>query len=460
MKKREPKIVDRAGSLRIVDCGVGTYGVALNSRRSDNFSDIFNWTGANWDSDPVYVGGVRVVPWGPKDNMPTAVRDLLEKNNIGPGIIARKLGLIYGQGVQLYRQTFAQGEVQREWCEDKRVDSWLRSWDYRRYVRDALSEYLHLNGHFTKYVMSKGVRVGKAYVARLECLPSKDCRLSWPSDAEGYLAHPLLEDIREVLFGDIDNVRALQLFPVFKKDAPLSHESAVRYHNLGSFGRTLYSICSFFGSIPWMENANDISEIVRILNENMIAAAYIVHEPNGYWEQKRIELMTDHPEWTDTQYNRKLEQLREDITKKLAEVMAGKHNAGKFFTCIDFIDDRGNKQEWKVEPIDMNIDKYLSAQQKISKIADSASTSGFGLAAPLSNIIIDGKSDSGSQMLYAVKLFFAADTQIAEEIVLEGLNDALHINFPDKQDLQFGFYHKIIQKEDNVSAGERAINNV
>ncbi|MBL1488691.1 hypothetical protein ELC62_30050, partial [Klebsiella pneumoniae] len=82
----------------------------------------------------------------------------------------------------------------------------------------------------------------------------------------------------------------------------------------------------------------------------MIAAAYIVHEPSGYWEQKRIELMTDHPEWTDTQYNRKLEQLREDITKKLAEVMAGKHNAGKFFTCIDFIDDRGNKQEWKVEP--------------------------------------------------------------------------------------------------------------
>lgn len=456
----EAKIKDRAGALRVYDCGVGTYAVALGSRRSQHFSDFLQWGNCDWDSDPASIGGVRTVPWGPGDNMPTEIRDLLEKNNIGPGIIQRKLGLIYGQGPMLYRKVFEDGDVRREWLVDEQVEAWLRTWNYRRYVRDTLNEYLHLNGHFTKWVMTKAVRIGKNRVARLESLASKDCRLVWPNDSEGYLAHPLLGDIRRILVGDIGRNRALELYPVFDKSRPSDFESAVAYYNLGTFGRTLYSICSFFGSIPWMENANDISEIVRILNENMIAAAYIVHEPSGYWEQKRMQLMEDHPEWSDAQYNSKLEQLREEVTKKLAEVMAGKHNAGKFFTCIDFIDDRGNKQEWKVEPIDMNIDKYLSAQQKISKIADSASTSGFGLAAPLSNIIIDGKSDSGSQMLYAVKLFFAADTQVAEDIVLEALNDALHINFPGKRDLQFGFFHQIINKEDNVSAGERAVNNV
>ena len=40
------------------------------------------------------------------------------------------------------------------------------------------------------------------------------------------------------------------------------------------------------------------------------------------------------------------------------------------------------------------------------------------------SIIIDGKSDSGSQMLYALKIFYGADTQIPEDIVLEALNDA------------------------------------
>lgn len=454
------KIIDRAGALRVVDCGVGTYGVALASRQQSPFSDFLHWDGCEWDSDPVSVGSVRTVPWGPRDNMPVEVRDLLEKNNIGPGIIARKLGLIYGQGVELYRRQIVDGEVQREWTDDAQVDAWLQTWDYRRYVREVLNEYLHLNGHFTRYVMAKSVRLGKARVARLDCLPSKDCRLVWPSTSEGYLAHPLADDISQVLVGDISRNRALELYPVFDARRAVEFEAAVKYHNLSSFGRSLYSICSFHGSIPWMENANDISEIVRILNENMIAAAYIVHEPSGYWEQKRIALLTDHPEWTDTKIDAELDRMRDEITRRLAEVMAGKHNAGKFFTCVDFIDDRGNKQEWKVEPIDMNIDKYLNAQKQISKIADSASTSGFGLAAPLSNIIIDGKSDSGSQMLYAVKLFFAADTQIAEEVVLEALNDALHINFPEKRDLRFGFYHKVIMKEENVSTGERFAANI
>lgn len=457
-KVTEPKIVDRAGNVRVVDCGVGRYALAM-SRQTEHFSDFLNWEGFDWDSDPVSVGGVRTVPWGPRDNMPQQIRDLLEKNNIGPGIIARKLGLIYGQGPELYRTVYNGGEPEREWVEDENVAAWLRTWNYREYTRNALNEYLHMNGHFTRYVMTKSVRVGKPRIARLDCLPTKDCRLVWPGNAEGYLQNPMMQDVRQVLVGDIARSRALRLFPIWDGQ-PDDHEAYVGYHRLGSFGRTLYSICSFHGSLPWLENANDISDIVRILNENMIAAAYIVHEPAEYWERKRIQLMEDHDDWGPGRVNQELEKMREDITKKLAEVMAGKRNAGKFFTCIDFNDDRGNKQEWKVEPIDMNIDKYISAQQKISKIADSASTSGFGLAASLSNIIIDGKSDSGSQMLYAVKLFFAADTQVAEDIVLEALNNALHLNFPGKRDLQFGFYHKIIQKEDNVSAGERAINNV
>lgn len=457
-KVTEPKIVDRAGNVRVVDCGVGRYALAM-SRQTEHFSDFLNWEGFDWDSDPVSIGGVQTVPWGPKDNMPQQIRDLLEKNNIGPGIIARKLGLIYGQGPELYRTVYNGGEPEREWVEDENVAAWLRTWNYREYTRNALNEYLHMNGHFTRYVMTKSVRVGKPRIARLDCLPTKDCRLVWPGNAEGYLQNPMMQDVRQVLVGDIARSRALRLFPIWDGQ-PDDHEAYVGYHRLGSFGRTLYSICSFHGSLPWLENANDISDIVRILNENMIAAAYIVHEPAEYWERKRIQLMEDHDDWGPGRVNQELEKMREDITKKLAEVMAGKRNAGKFFTCIDFTDDRGNKQEWKVEPIDMNIDKYISAQQKISKIADSASTSGFGLAASLSNIIIDGKSDSGSQMLYAVKLFFAADTQVAEDIVLEALNNALHLNFPSKRDLQFGFYHKIIQKEDNVSAGERAINNV
>jgi hypothetical protein len=63
-------------------------------------------------------------------------------------------------------------------------------------------------------------------------------------------------------------------------------------------------------------------------------------------------------------------------------------------------------------------------------------------------------------MLYALKIFYGADTQIAEEIALEALNDAIRINFPHKRGLFMGLYRKVIQKEDNVTASARTSNQV
>lgn len=455
MDKQETKIVDRAGKFSMVDTGVGTYAVALGSRfGSQNLSSFFDFSGRSWDKDPQSVGGVSVVPWGPDDQMPRMVRDLLEKNNIGPGILARKLGLIYGQGAQLYRVKVENNEVIREWTQDEEIQAWLDSWDYRRYIREALNEYLHLSGHFTLYQCAKSVRIGKPWIHSLKCLPSADCRMVWPDPNRT----PTLDDIREVLVGDMERWRQLQIYPVFDKYEAAAHEAAVGYHSQRSFGRNLYAISSFHGSIPWMQDANDIAEIVRALNDNVIAAAYIVHEPEAYWREKRMAIEMDHPEWTDADVNKKMDQLRDAVTRQIAEVMAGKNNAGKFFTCVDFVDDNGHPQSWKIEPIELNLDKYIQAQKDISKMADSATTSAMGLSPALANIIIDGKSDSGSQMLYALKIFYGADTTIPEQIVLEALNDAIRINFPQKKDLFLGFYHKTIQKEDNVSAADRMTN--
>lgn len=464
------KIVDRAGRFSLVDTQVGTYAVGLSGRGfgKQSLSSFFDLGGCSWDKNPKSVGGVSIVPWGPDDQMPRMVRDLLERNNIGPGILQRKLGLVYGQGVQLYRierstpqggasskETADGGDtLTRQWVQDADVEQWLETWDYERYAREALTEYLHLSGHFTKYRMGKAVRIGKPWVSRLECLPSADCRLVWPDTSRT----PSLADIREVLVGDMELWRQLERFPVFDRWEPARHEAAVGYHSLRSFGRNLYAIPSFHGSIPWMQDANDIAEIVRALNDNVIAAAYIVHEPQAYWSEKRMQLEADHPDWTDQRVDTELDRLRDKITRQIADVMAGKRNAGKFFTCVDFTDDQGRQQSWKIEPIELNLDKYIQAQKDIARMADSATTSAMGLSPALSNIIIDGKSDSGSQMLYALKIFYGADTTIPEQIVLEALNTALRINFPGKRDLFFGFYHKTIQKEDNVSASNRMAN--
>ena len=447
----------KIGDFHFVPTEVGTYAVRMEGGLNDTFERFLSFDPTSWDMDPVTVAGVRVVPWGADNNLPKNIRRILEKNNLAPGILDRKLGLIYGQGPMLYTLGVQENERVQNWIQDEEIQDWLDSWDYRGFIRHMLMEYNHLKGCFVKYHSGKAVRLGKPWIHSLECVPSADCRLVWPKNDSRNV-----DDIEDIIVGDFDAYTnpSYKLYPVFDKWHPARHEVAMKYHSMRSFGRNCYSISSFYGSVPWMADANALPEIIAYLNNNMISAAYIVHVPQGYWQEKRNVIVDKHPDFTEAQITCMLDDVKEALAKQIAEVMAGKNNAGKFFMCVDFIDLDGHEQSWKIEPIEMNIDKYIDALAKISRIADSSTTSGLGLNPALANIIIDGKGDSGSQMLYALKLFYGADTQIPEDIALEAINDAIRINFPQKKGVFIGLYRKVINKEDNVTAGERATNQV
>lgn len=447
--------VKRIGGLGFVGTKSGTYGIGFdvdNSEQSLMFS-MHNF--GNWESDPVDVGGVRVVPWGSDNNLPGYIRRLLEKNNLGPANIERKIGLQYGQGPFLYRLKFENNEITREWVEDSEVQAWLDTWNYKEFVRNALQEFNFMRGIFVKIHSGRARRLGKAWISKLETMLTTECRLQWPENGRR------LNDCTNIIIGDFENMRRSNYFryPVFDPQNPTENPVSLYLHCFRTFGRFFYPLPTFTGAIPWIKRANDLPEIIAYLTENMIAAAYHVHEPAAYWQEKRDRLQEINPEWDDAQLNNEIDTMRDEVTQSIANVLAGKRNSGKFFESIDFIDPDGNKCEWKIEPIEMNIDKFIEAQSKISRIAESATTSSFGLNPALSNIIIDGKSDSGSQMLYAAKLFYASDTQIAEDIVFESINWAININFPGKK-LAMGLYRKIVNKEDNVTASQRATNNV
>lgn len=449
--------VKRIGGLSFVNTKAGTYAIGMSCQDDDlSLSGILNLYG-NWETTPVHVSGAKIVPFGADNNLPARIRNLLEKNNLGPGIIDRKSGLQYGQGPHLYRLKYENNEIVKEWIHDGEVQAWLNTWDYKKYVREALLEFNYTRGVFVRYFTGRGRRIGsRDWIAKIECEHTNDCRLEFPENES-----LRLEDVQHILVTDFENMsrKTMRKYPIFDKYNPSEHGVSMFYHAYRTFGRYFYSLPSFLGSIPWVKRANDIPEIIQFLTENMIAAAYIVHQPAAYWKEKEDMIRDEHPEWDDAKIANEILKIRERLTATIAEVMAGKRNAGKFLEVVDFIDENNNLCQWKVEPIEMNIDKYVEAQAKISRIADSSTTSGFGLSPALSNIIIDGKSDSGSQMLYALKIFYAADTEIIEDIVFQPIHAAFQINFPEKN-IYMGIYRKAVNKEDNVSAQDRVTNNM
>jgi len=91
------EFADRAYSFHIEGAGVNDF-------------DFFNTNlQKRWESDPLVVGGYRIVPYGDTNNLPVVLRDIIEENNLAEGIFRRQRGLLWGQGPELYKTELRTG---------------------------------------------------------------------------------------------------------------------------------------------------------------------------------------------------------------------------------------------------------------------------------------------------------------------------------------------------------------
>ena len=81
----------------------------------------------------------------------------------------------------------------------------------------------------------------------------------------------------------------------------------------------------------------------------------------------------------------------------------------------------------------------------------------MGLHPSLSNIMVNGKLASGSEMLYAFKLYLNSDTAIPTMLLTSSINEAIRFNFPEKR-VRLGFYHQSVKTEESISSSDRLKN--
>lgn len=433
--------------------GMGVYVVTSLSTVDENWVDILNSAAgsASWEANPMPVGGKDIIPYGSNNKFPSDIRTIMDANNLAPGIIERELGLLWGVGPKLYSEKFdEQGKLVRKYTNDVDIEKWLKTWDWEDYIYKATVEYKYLKAHYTKFYATKGTKIGLPFkIAKLMVIPSCDARLGWVESRK-------FEDIKWIHVGDFDNncQKGMDSLPVFNRFNPTKAEISAYYYSSYSFARIFYSMPSYYGSLSWIQRSSDVPLVLKNLLTNGMAPSYMIKVPAEYWADKQERLETQCKE-KGIQYTSKMfEDLKDSIFAKVKSVLSGKANVGKMIETVDFLDDRGNRCSWTIEAIDHKIKDYIDAQLKISEKADGATTSGIGLHPALSNIIVAGKLASGSEMLYAFKLYLASDTSIPERVIMQGINQAIEINFPNKN-IKMGFYHDIVMKEEDTTPNER-----
>lgn len=86
--------------------------------------------------------------------------------------------------------------------------------------------------------------------------------------------------------------------------------------------------------------------------------------------------------------------------------------------------------------------------------SETAATSGFGLDPALSNLICDAKLSSGSEKLYALKVYNATETAVPDMVLCEPFQLMIDTNHPGT-DIRIGLYRRVVEAEKNVNPENR-----
>ncbi|MFZ4463077.1 MAG: hypothetical protein ACOYN5_04480 [Bacteroidales bacterium] len=445
----------KQGSYAAIDTGVGVYLAEISAAdRETPFSGVQPYfSGTNYN--PILTGEFQVLPHGAQNNLPEELRQILDDNHLTAELLNKQAQLLWGQGPETYQIEFKDGKRNRLWVRDKQVTEWLKSWDWEDYLLKATVEFRAMNSHGTKYFRNRAPRIGgKGLITHLEHVGGRSFRLEWPGGDN--------LPVKNIIQGDFGQLwrNDLRRYPVFDHRNPFAVPVSMRYSSLYSFAQDHnYARPSTYGIFNWIKLGSSLPRLLMNYNINSAAIRYHIISPAIYWSQKQDQLKANC-ELSGTKYTDALfEDLKDEIYRKFAEGLIGIEKAGKMITTESIYDELGGEYvSWKVDTIDQKVKNYIDAQIEIAKRAAFEITAGVGLHPALSNMSADGNLPSGSEQLYAFKLYLKTAVDIPESIVCKDINLALAANFPEK-DIKIGFYHDVVLTEEATAPADRTKNN-
>ena len=346
MKTKQSKIHNISEDAFAIEAGGETYSLSTSDRNGGD-SYLFNAsTNPNWEYSSLCVGSKRIVPYGPNNDLPIIIRDMMQDNNLAPGILRRQLGLLFGQGAFLYKDIFENGEIRREWTTNKEIEEWLGSWNYKKFIEKATVDYLNTNGFFCIHTLERGHRIGKApRISHLKFVSATKARLEWTPSKE-------LDDVKHIFVGDFENncyTTGVKTYNVYNPINPAESAISASYNYSYSYGRSFYSTPAFMGAMRWILRGSDIPVIFKYVTDNGLNLAYHIHSPFKYWEQKKKLLQQQYPQETPIKIEERLAGLKGQVMSSIADILSGKKNVGKFFESVDFYDPNGNQSSMNID---------------------------------------------------------------------------------------------------------------
>lgn len=418
----------------------------------------------NWTEQVNYIGDFVVFPHGNHNDLPKLIRDVITSNYIAPGLLKKKTNLLWGKGPRLYEERFENGVLIRDWKSDSEIESWLADWDYEDYLLKQCVDFHVIEGTYSKFYRARGYRIAKPFIAQLEHLSADETRLA--TTKSNYYDQKKKEPTHAIVndwgFNSLYSLTDAKAYPLFSHKDPFRHRHSVVYSNIPTFCIDFYSLPDIYGSLEWIRRSTSIPLIFKALSKHGINQVFHVESPSKYWDRVKDRIETRCTERGIKYKDEMLQEYKENLLTKITEVLSGAENSGKLWHTEKIYDTDGVniiEAGWVIKPIDQKTKDFVEAQVKIKNAADHAVGTGLQLHPALGGITEAGKSDSGSEQLYALKNYLLTGIDIPEKVVCKSINYAIKSNWPNTK-LRLGFYHESPQREQDVTSKDRIVNQV
>lgn len=431
----------------------------LHESRRDETS--FDWQAGQYQ---ILGDDLVLLPHGSHNDLPVLIRDVVYNNYIAPGLLTKKTNILWGDGPVLYEDVLDENNIPtRTYVQDAEIEDWLESFDYKSYLLQQIVDYNFIEGTYTKFIRNRGARIGRPAIAALESMSPKDTRLAGKQDSPFKKPKPVKAVVSDLGFGYCYTSQGeVQLYDLFDFRDPFKSAQSVLYSSFPAFCVDFYSLPDIFGTLEWMRRSTAIPLLLKAMSKNGINIKYHIESPSKYWDQKRRDIQEQCTKLGKLYKEEMLEEFKTDLFRQISEVLSGYENTGKFWHTVRIYDDTGvNLIEagWTITQIDQKLKDFLEAQIKLSERADYAVSSGLQIHSALGGVGQTGKSDSGSEQLYAIKNYMATSVRIPEMIVCKAINHAIRANWPTKK-VSLGFSHPAVKAEQEVTPDKRLKENI
>lgn len=413
---------------------------------------------SNWDSNLIDLDDYQVFPNGGSNDIPKQIQEATLPNSIAPRIQNRKVELLFDQGVYLYELK----EGVRIPKDNEFVSKWLNSFDYIDTLISNANNYYYSNAVFTKIFRSKEGRYNKTSTnvfSKLESVSSFDARLAKKKTSKG-------KNPTHVIIGDWYNSNNIdksefQVYPIFNPAEPTKFPVSIHVSTFKTFGMNQYALPEIYGALPWIKRNTAIPNILKSLTDNSLNIKWHITSPASHWEKIKKELMDRCKQNGQVYKDSMLEDVRRKQLDTLTKVLSGIENVGKFWHNTEvtkIIGASAIKEGWDIKPIEQKIKDYVQAQLDIALSSAKFVLSSLGLHSALANVGPDGKSDSGSEQIYALKIHQFTSTRLPEYYVCKAFNEVLKLKFGPN--IHIGFKKASIDAESETTPNRRLKNQV